>query len=398
MTEITMQQPMVVWIAFAALITVDPAAAQQRPGTRPAPVVSPEVHADRTVTLRLRAPAAKEVKVAGEWPGGTNALTKDERGLWSITVGPLAPDVYGYSFVVDGFRTLDPANRNVKPMRSPTTSILEVPGDPPRLHEFQNVPHGTVRLHEYQSKAVGRRRGLYVYTPPGYDRQADASYPVLYLFHGSGDTEATWTVLGRAHVILDNLLAQQKAQPMVIVMPDGHAAPTQPVGSGAGGLSQNLVAFQKDLLEDVLPFVEAKYRVRREAASRAIVGLSMGGGQSLTIGLKHPELFGWVGGFSAAVFDPETTLAGALADPWATNGKLRLLWFACGKDDRLVDNNRQLAALLQKHGIRHEFRATEGNHSWPVWRRYLAEFIPLLFTGDATRTQPTEGARKPPAP
>ncbi len=389
-----MKQRTAVWIMLAGLAAA-PATAQERPGARPASVVSPEVQADRRVTFRLRAPAAREVKVAGEWPGGTQAMTKDERGLWSVTVGPLAPDLYGYGFLVDGLRIPDPGNRHVKPMRSPTTSILDIPSDPPRLHEFQDVPHGTVRVHEYRSKALGRRRGLYVYTPPGFDRQAGARYPVLYLFHGSGDTEATWTVFGRAQCILDNLLAQQKARPMVIVMPDGHAAPPQPPGGGVGGRSPNLDAFQRDLLEDVLPFVEANYRVRADAASRAIVGLSMGGGQSLTIGLTHPELFAWVGGFSAAVFAPETTLAKALADPQATNGKLRLLWFACGKDDRLIENNRRLAELLQKHGIRHEFHATAGNHSWPVWRRYLAEFVPLLFQERAQGGEPKERATKP---
>ena len=168
---------------------------------------------------------------------------------------------------------------------------------------------------------------------------------------------------------------------MVIVMPDGHAAFSQPIAGN--GRSNVIEAFQRDLLEMCLLFVETNYRVRADAASRAIVGLSMGGGQSLTIGLTHPEGFAWVGGFSSAVFSPETTLAMLLADSQATNSKLRLVWFACGKDDRLLENNRRFAELLEKHGIRHEFRTTEGNHSWPVWRRYLAEFVPLLFARDS---------------
>jgi enterochelin esterase-like enzyme len=242
------------------------------------------------------------------------------------------------------------------------------------------VPHGTVRLHSYQSRSLGRRRGLQVYTPPEYEKDTRARYPVLYLFHGSGDNEATWTVLGRAHLIMDNLLAQGKAKPMIVVMPDGHAAPPQPPGGAPEGRARNIEAFRRDLLEDIIPFVEANYRVRADAADRAIVGLSMGGGQSLTIGLNHPDLFAWVGGFSSAIFSPESTVASALADTDRTNEKLRLLWFACGTEDRLIDGARQLADLLEQKHIRHEFHATGGNHSWPVWRRYLAEFVPLLFT------------------
>jgi enterochelin esterase family protein len=313
-------------------------------------------------------------------------MTKGDDGVWTVTVGPLAADLYGYSFSVDGFQTLDPGNPGVKPMRSPRTSILEVPGDPPRLHEFKDVPHGTVRVHQYRSRSLGKTRELYVYTPPGYDRDPQMRYPVLYLFHGSGDNDATWTVFGRAHLITDNLLAQGKAKPMIIVMPDGHATPPQPRapgGAGAGpgaGMSRNIAAFERDLLEDVMPLIEASYRVRNVPASRAIAGLSMGGGQSLVIGLNHPERFAWVGGFSAAVADPATSIAAALADPKATERAVRLVWIACGKDDRLIENARRFSAALNEKGIRHEFQTTEGNHSWPVWRRYLAEFAPRLFT------------------
>jgi enterochelin esterase family protein len=232
-------------------------------------------------------------------------MTKDVQGTWTVTVGPLAADVYGYGFTVDGFQTLDPNNAAVKPSRSLRTSILEVPGDPPRIHEFQDVPHGTVRVHEYRSRALGRRRGLHVYTPPDYDRDAQARYPVLYLVHGAGDNDATWTVFGHAHLILDNLLAQRKVKPMIVVMPDGHAVafgpppaaapsrpvitgPDQPAGSaparppGPGGMgaamARNVEAFEHELLGDIIPFVEGNYRVRNDSASRAIAGLSMGGG------------------------------------------------------------------------------------------------------------------------
>jgi enterochelin esterase-like enzyme len=355
----------------------------RRPGFAPS-LISPEVQADRRVTFRLRAPDAKQVSVSGEWGGGAKAMTREEGGTWSVTLGPLDAGIYGYSFNLDGFQTLDPANPGVKPMRAPRTSILEVPGDPPRIHEFQDVPHGTVRVHEYRSRSLAKRRGLYVYTPPNYDKDASARYPVLYLFHGSGDNEATWAQFGHANLIVDNLLAQGKAKPMIIVMPDGHAAPPRPPGGAAAtagpeGRSRNIADFERDLLEDVMPFVAANYRVRNEAESRAIAGLSMGGGQSLTIGLNHTALFAWVGGFSAAVSDPATSISAALADPKATDSALRLVWIACGKDDRLVENAQRFTEVLKEKGIRHEFQVTEGNHSWPVWRRYLAEFVPRLF-------------------
>ncbi|HLY07932.1 MAG TPA: alpha/beta hydrolase-fold protein [Planctomycetota bacterium] len=338
------------------------------------PVVSPEVKADRMVTFRLRAPKAAEVVLNGEWKGGGKlAMTKDDQGLWSLTVGPLEPDLYGYSFGVDGLTLADPSNAVLKPMRSPRTSVVDIPGDPPRLHEAQNVAHGTVRLHEYESKALGRRRPLRVYTPPGYDQDPSARYPVLYLFHGSGDNEATWTSFGRAHLIADNLLAQGKAKAMIIAMTDGHAV------VGPEARAKNVEMFGKDLLEDAMPFVEANYRTKPDRQSRAIVGLSMGGGQSLTVGLNHLELFAWVGGFSSSITNPEVTVAPALADPAATNAKLRLLWIACGKDDRLVKDAQALSDVLSKREIKHELKITEGNHSWPVWRGYLGEFLPLLF-------------------
>jgi len=348
---------------------------------RPAPPpLSPEVNADHTVTFRLRAPNAREVRVAGEWPNGTKDMAKDDNGVWSVTVGPLAPEIYGYGFLVDGLRIADQANASLKPMRSPTTSILEIPGAPPLLHEFQNVPHGTVRLHDYQSKSLGTLRRLRVYTPPDYDRPAGARFPVLYLLHGSGDNEATWTVLGRAHYILDNLIAAGRAKPMIIVMTDGHAAAANFTGVPAPGLiSRNVGDFTRDLLDDVMPLVEQNYRVKADRESRAIIGLSMGGGQSLHAGLNNLDKFAWVGGMSSSVSNGEITAAGTLADPKA-NEKLRLLWIAIGKDDFLLKQNQAFDELLKAKNIRHEFIVTEGGHSWPVWRKYLAQFAPLLFT------------------
>ena len=311
------------------------------PGRRAqmAPAGSPEILADRRVTFRLRAPKASEVVVNGQWANGRASLAKDTNGVWSATVGPVEPGVYEYSFTVDGLTMIDPGNPAIKPMREPRTSILHLPGQPPLLHDFQDVPHGVVSQHTYRSKALGRLRELAVYTPPGYAQSGDARFPTLYLQHGSGDNQATWVAHGKAHWILDNLIAKGRAKPMVVVMMDGHAA-----APGAGGFNSNTSAFERDLLEDVMPFVEANYRVKPEAAQRGIVGLSMGGGQSLTIGLNHLERFAWVGGFSSSVPSREA-VAGALENAEVTNPKLKLLWIACGKDDFLLKRNEDFIAV-----------------------------------------------------
>jgi enterochelin esterase family protein len=342
--------------------------------------ISPEVDADRMVTFRVRASNATNVTVSGEWPG-VKSLTNDTKGNWSVTFGPLAPELYGYSFSIDGFQTLDSGNPVVKPSRQPRTSILEVPGNPPLLHEFNPaVPHGTVREHWYHSKSLGKRRSLHVYTPPGYD-QSRKDLPVMYLLHGNGDNDATWAALGRANVIMDNLIAAKKATPMIVVMTDGHAfvPPPGPSATNAENRARSTKAFERDLLEDVMPFVKANYRTINKRESCAIIGLSMGGGQALTVGLNHLDRFAWVGGMSAAA--PETnSISSVFADVKATNKKLKLLWIAIGKDDFLLNRNKPLDEALTANGINHTFKITEGNHSWPVWRRYLAEFAPLVFT------------------
>jgi enterochelin esterase-like enzyme len=347
---------------------------------RQGPIRSPEVLPDRRVTFRLQAPRAAEVVLMGQWPGGRSAMAKDPEGIWGATVGPIEPGVWEYSFQVDGLTMVDPGNPAIKPMRQPRTSILHLPGQPPLVHDFQDVPHGAVHSHTYPSKSLGRPREMAVYTPPAYDREPAARFPALYLQHGSGDNQDTWTVHGKAHWILDNLIARGLAVPMVVVMLDGHAA--APGGAGAGG-QDNTALFEHDLLEDAMPFVEARYRLRVEAGSRAIVGLSMGGGQALRIGLNHLDRFAWVGGFSSSA-PSRDSLAGPLADPAATSGKLRLLWIGCGKDDFLLRRNEEFVGLLREKGIRHDWHLTAGNHSWPVWRTYLAELAPRLFVNSAS--------------
>jgi enterochelin esterase-like enzyme len=351
------------------------AAPASRRGQGARPVLSPEVRPDRQVTFRLRAPKAIEVVLAGQWANGRSAMAKDSNGVWSVTAGPIDPGVYEYSFQVDGLSMIDPGNPAIKPMRQPSTSILHLPGQPPLLHDYQDVAHGVIHEHTYQSKSLGLRRELAVYTPPGY-HQSSARFPTLYLQHGSGDNQATWTVHGKAHWILDNLIAQKRAQPMVVVMMDGHTTAAN-ASAGAGGLQNNTGLFQRDLLEDVMPFVEANYRVKTEPIGRAIAGLSMGGGQSLTIGLNHLERFAWVAGFSSAVPSREA-IESVLKDETA-NEKLKLLWIGCGKSDFLLKRNEDFIALLKEKHLRHEWHLTEGGHTWPVWRIYLAEFAPKLF-------------------
>jgi enterochelin esterase-like enzyme len=366
-------------VGILGFVAQVPAAAQPRAGAararqRPVLVRSPQILVDHRVTFQLRAPRATEVVVAGQWPNGRAALTKDANEVWSVTVGPVPAGVWEYSFQVDGLPMIDPGNPAIKPQREPRTSILHIAGEPPLLHDFQNVPHGVVRQHTYLSKSLGRVRELVVYTPPGYDQQTEARFPTLYLQHGMGDNQATWVAHGKAHWILDNLMAQGKTRPMVVVMMDGHAS----IAQGMAGFQNNTTAFERDLLEDVMPFVEANYRVKTEAADRAIAGLSMGGGQSLTIGLNHLDKFAWVAGFSSAVPSREA-IASFLDDPAAANAKLKLLWIGVGKDDFLLQRNQEFIGMLKEKDIRHEWHLTDGTHSWPVWRLYLADLAPKLF-------------------
>ncbi len=343
----------------------------RRPGNMP--LRSPEIGADRTVTFRIRAPKASQVVLNGQWPQGRVPMVAGTNGVWSVTTGPIDPGVWEYSFIVDDVAMIDPANPALKPMREPRTSILHLPSTPPAAYDYQDVPHGTVHVQSYWSKPLGRLRSMEVYTPPGYENRTSKSYPVLYLQHGSGDNQSTWVAHGQAHWILDNLIARKRAVPMIVVMLDGHAAIP---GTPGGG--DNTSLFERDLLEAALPLVESTYRTKTGARNRAIVGLSMGGGQSLSIGLNHTEDFAWVGGFSAAPPSADA-VAVPLKESARTNQRLKLLWIAVGQDDFLRERNEQFIATLKSSGIRYDWKLTPGNHSWPVWRDYLTEFLPLLF-------------------
>jgi enterochelin esterase-like enzyme len=350
-------------------------AAPARP-QQPPPVVSPEIHEDRTVTFRYRSATAKKVEVSGEWGGGNKAMEKAADNVWSVTLGPLEPELYGYGIVVDGLRIVDGSNPFTKPARNVNTSVLDIPSKPPSNQDWQDVPHGTVHQHNYISKATGALRRVHVYTPPGYGTaKKRVNYPVLYLLHGSGDNDATWSTLGRANWIADNLLAQKKCVPMVIVMTDGHLVMRRTEAER----NANLEMYEKDLLESVIPLVETNYTVKTDAENRAIIGLSMGGQQSLVIGLKQAAKFAWVGGMSSAVRDPDTTIGPILKQQGQLNKRLKVLWFAVGIDDFLLNENRKFSSMLDERGIRHGYKETPGNHSWPVWRKYLIEFLPMIF-------------------
>ncbi len=349
---------------------------------RPKPIISPEIAEDRRVTFRLRAPQAQSVELRGQWTKDKLPLTKGDNGVWSLTTGPVEAGVWEYSFIIDGLATIDPGNPAMKPQRSPSASILHLPGTPPNVWDFQDVPHGAVHQHTYLSKALGRPRECWIYTPPGYETDTAKHYPLLVLQHGSGDNQQTWVAHGKAHWILDNLIARGKARPMVVLMLDGHPLGAYPREAGADRTAA-MEAFSRELFEDAVPLTEARYRVEKGAANRAIAGLSMGGWHALSIGLAHLDRFSAIGAFSAAPPE-ESFVAPAFADVAGTNQRLKLLWIACGQDDFLRERNEQFVTRLKDAGINHEWHLTEGAHSWPVWRGYLAEFVPKLFP-DAPR-------------
>jgi enterochelin esterase-like enzyme len=353
----------------------------------PAPVISPEVLVDHRVTFRLRAPNAREVRVEIEGVSKSLAMRKDADGVWSATSEPLAPDYYGYSFVVDGVAMFDPSNSATIPNFLYRASEVHVPpasGDSVLPSwEIADVPHGEIHHHFYRSKVVGDQRGYFVYTPPGYDSRGKQTYPVLYLLHGYSDDADAWTAVGRANVILDNLIARGKAKPMLIVMPLGYGAPEilLPSSGGFQGTDirlRNLDRFRNALLREVLPRVEAEYLVAKDRESRAIAGLSMGGSESLLTGLNTLNMFAWIGAFSSGGlttdFDKEFPGLNASA-----NAQLRTLWIACGTGDDLIGINRALRTWLTSKNIQHADIETPGEHSWLVWRRNLTEFAQLLF-------------------
>ena len=340
---------------------------------------SPEVAPDGRVTFRVLAPQAQAVAVKGLRGLPPQPMTKDAGGLWSVTVGPLAPDLYSYTLDVDGATFTDPMNRRLKEWIT-QESLVEVPGPVPLLISQQAVPHGTVHRHLVPSSVRGGDVAFHVYTPPGFDPKV--SYPVVYLLHGFGDEENAWLVAGRANFIADNLIAQKKIGPAIIVMTNGHPVPRpDPAARSADYGQDNHNAMEQELLTIVLPFVEANYPVRREADGRAIVGLSMGGAHALGIGLNHLDKFGWIGGFSSGITTDglDARFAPLLSTMEKKTPRPKLVWIACGKDDFLLERNETFIAWLDQKQVPHEWHLTAGGHEWPVWRDYLTQFLQRIF-------------------
>ena len=301
-------------------------------------------------------------------------MLRDANGVWTLEK-QLEPQIYTYIFTVDGVQTLDPTNAQRKLGGKATSSSIEVPGSPPMLWEMCDVPHGEITTITYRSVAAGDQRKLTVYTPPGYRWDQTEKLPVLYLLHGNGGVDSIWVQHGRANLIADNLLAAGRMQPMIIVMPNGH---TYPPGQVEVDGERPPSVFKEDLLETIVPLVEQRFQVKTDQPNRAIIGLSMGGGQSFRIGLGHLERFSHVGIFSASGRDPEL-MATLAADPDSVNEQLKLLWIACGRLDRGFERVEKMHENLSKAGIHHSYTPTDGGHTWLNWRSYLGETLPLLL-------------------
>jgi enterochelin esterase-like enzyme len=336
--------------------------------------VSTEVHSDRRVTFRLSAPKANEVTVSGIGP--TAVLQKDAAGVWSVTVGPVEPDTYYYTFTVDGVRTMDPAPFAAVAagaVSSTTYNRLVVRGETPAIDDLLPVPHGVVRQHLYRSKVLDVVRRVVVYTPPDYDSSTRRKYPVLYLLHGARNGETFWTDFARVNLVVDNLIALGALKPLVIVMPDGNLP-------GRWVESPELLLGQ-DLIREVIPWVESAYRVKAGARHRAIAGFSLGGRQAFAIALAELGRFSHLATFSAALADtqPAATFAQLPAESATVNRKLPHIWIACGTEDALFAANERAAASLRERGILHTFHKTSGGHSWKLARRYLHDLLPNMF-------------------
>jgi enterochelin esterase family protein len=368
---------------LAALALMGDAPAQFG-GAKGPVVVSPEVGADRKVTFRIHAPKAESVGVfTTDIPGGfqPRPMKKGENGVWTATLGPIDPGTYRYLLNVDGVMMVDPRNQSVSESNGNAWSVVHVPGSD--FMDTADVPHGAVARVYYRSATLGRTRRMHVYTPPGYEA-GNEKYPVLYLLHGAGDSDDSWTSVGRANFILDNLIAAKKAKPMIVVMPAGHTGPfsfIMPSAASRGSIGN--ANFENDFLKDIEPYVEKHYRVLAERPNRAIAGLSMGGFQTLNVAVQRPKDFGYVGVFSSGLFlakgaDWEKDHKEALDDKTVHEG-LKLFWFATGKEDFLLARTKETVELFKKHGFTPVFKESAGGHTWINWQQYLNEFAPQLF-------------------
>ena len=390
-------------LTSAPLLAQEPAATSV--GTRggqaqPAAVRSPEVLADGRITFRLLAPKATEVLVQGNWEGGRDLkMTRDEAGVWSVTTAALAPELWAYTFSVDGVRTLDPRNYNVARDGIGFMNTLLVVGDASAVFQPRQVPHGAMSYLWCPSGDMRTPRRLIVYTPPGYE-SGTTKYPVLYLLHGSGGDEEAWPTMGIANVIMDNLLAAAKARPMIVVMPNAYwnevasldlAGPRTAPPPGVGSGNTEFAPHERAIVNDIVPFVEKHFRTLPGRENRAIAGLSMGAGIAMNVGLKRLDVFSAVGIMSSGTFGRavngvvpgarllEQISPGFFADPTATNRKLRLLFFSCGTEDNRIEVLTKVEEELKAKQIAFTFKRYPGGHEWKVWRHSLVDMAPLLF-------------------
>ncbi len=367
-------------------------------------IISPEVNSDKTVTFRLMAPGADSVFVTGdflptekiktpmgEFDGpGKAFLTKDEKGVWSFTSQVLSPELYSYSFIIDGFSTTDPSNPFLIRDVASVTNIFIVDGGQADLYKVNDVPHGSVTRRWYDSPGLGMDRRLTIYTPPGYESSKE-KYPVLYLLHGAGGDEEAWISLGREAQILDNLIAQGKAKPMIVVMPNGNVIQDAAPGEGNKGFYKPNFMVPKTMdgtyeanFMDIIKFTESNYRVKADKADRAVAGLSMGGFHSFHISRYYPNTFDYVGLFSAAIMPREDATSKVYNDIDGTLKKqmengYKLYWIGIGKTDFLYQANVELRQKMDAMGMKYSYTETEGGHIWRNWRVYLSDFAPLLF-------------------
>lgn len=343
-------------------------------------IISPEVHADHTVTFRYLAPNAKEVKVDPQFMEGTAPMVKDEKGIWSVTLGPIPPDMYPYGFIVDGVTVMDDNNPFYFENERFKASIVDIEGDTPLIHAVQDVPHGTVNYDYYVSDVLGTTGRVLVYTPPGYDEEPDRKYPVFYLISGTTDTDETYFKVGRANFILDNLIAEGLAKPMIIVMPYGNPAAYFDAGDPRGEEAGRRLS--EDLLHVMMPYIEKNYRTINHAENRAIGGFSRGGNQALTIGMNNLDKFSYLcsyASFAGNVTDFEITFKQFIQNPEQTNKKINLYWLGVGTDDFLYENAKLFIDKLEKNGIKTTTMITGGGHTWMNAKFYLAESAQLLF-------------------
>jgi enterochelin esterase family protein len=354
-------------------------------------VVSPEVNADKTITFRYLGPRATDVKLSAQFLKAPLPMTKDSIGIWSVKVGPVTPDIYPYSFHVDGVTVMDPANVAYFPNERFKASLVDVPGDVPLVHAMKDVPHGTVS-YEYYPSVDGSIGSLVVYTPPGYERNTSAKYPVFYLISGTTDTEETFFKVGRTNLILDNLLAEGKAKPMIIVMPYGNPMariaeqkgkpkPADIIGRDSEDARNRAKLFETDLVGHVIPYIEKNYRTISNRDNRAIGGFSRGGGQTLRTAFGNMDKFSWICCYSAYLATPEMESTfkhiGANADN--TNKQLKLLWVSVGNEDFLYKSTVEFMDYLKSKNVNFKSMITPGGHTWMNVKTYVAETAQLLF-------------------